>query len=49
MKIRIIKGNLLNQVEREVNKFIETVKVEDIKISTNEKNYVVMILYYDLV
>lgn len=49
MKVKIIKGNLLSNVEKEINNFIEYIKVEDIKFYMNDKEYIFLIMYYDLV
>ena len=48
MKVKMIKGNHLAKVENLVNRFCESVKVEDIKIAINGDIYVVMVIYYEL-
>jgi hypothetical protein len=42
-----MQGNNLQNLEREINKFIEDVKVESIDLKIQDKNYIVVITYYD--
>jgi hypothetical protein len=47
MKVKLMQGNNLQNLEREINKFIEDVKVESIDLKIQDKNYIVVITYYD--
>lgn len=47
MKVKLIQGNNLQNLEREINKFIEDVKIESIDLKIQDKNYIVVITYYD--
>lgn len=49
MRIKIIKGNDLKKVENLVNDFISDIKVNDIKIDFDGKDYIILILYFDLI
>lgn len=47
MKVKLIQSNNLQNLEREINKFIENIKLENIDLKIQDKNYIVVITYYD--
>ena len=47
MKVKLIQSNNLQNLERELNKFIDDIKVKNIDLKIQDKNYIVIISYYD--
>lgn len=47
MKVKIIQGTDLQKLERLVNNFIEGVKFESIDLKLLDKNFIVVITYFD--
>ena len=49
MKVKLIKGNDLNKLEMVINNFIAEVRVENIEITSYNKDFICLITYYDLI
>lgn len=47
MKVKLIQANNLQNLERLINDFIENVKLESIDLKIIDKNFIVVITYYD--
>lgn len=47
MKIKIFKGNDLNKLEMLINNFLDEVKVENVEITSYNKDFICLITYYD--
>lgn len=47
MKVKLIQANNLQNLERLINDFIENVKLESIDLKIIDKNFIVVITYFD--
>jgi len=47
MKVKLIQANNLQNLERLINDFIENVKLESVDLKIIDKNFIVVITYYD--
>jgi len=47
MKVKLIQANNLQNLERLINDFIESVKLESVDLKIIDKNFIVVITYYD--
>ena len=47
MKVKLIQANNLQNLERLINDFIENVKLESVDLKIIDKNFTVVITYFD--
>lgn len=47
MKVKLIQANNLQNLERLINDFIENVKLESVDLKIIDKNFIVVITYFD--
>ena len=48
MKVKILQSNNLSGLEREINKFLKEIKIENLQLAIDNNNYIAVITYYSL-